>query len=84
MWHVYVLRSLEHERFYTGMSEDPERRLHEHNDGKTKSTKAYRPWIKIFTEVCNSREEARAREKYLKSGVGREYIHKLWPGSSAG
>ena len=84
MWCVYVLRSQVAPRFYTGMSSNVENRLKEHNRGKTKSTKGYRPWELVFKEDYQSREEARKRELYLKTGIGREYIKKIWSRSSAG
>ncbi|TVR39029.1 MAG: GIY-YIG nuclease family protein [Cryomorphaceae bacterium] len=76
-WFVYVLYSEKFGRYYTGMAQNPDRRLKEHNKGKTKSTKAFRPWEIIHKEQLNSRPEARQREKFLKSGVGREYIKGL-------
>ena len=78
---VYVIRSLKDGRFYVGMTNDLERRMQEHQSGKTKSTKAFRPWKLIFTESYPSYLEARKREKYLKSGSGKELIKK-WPRSS--
>ncbi len=84
MYFVYVLRSESYNRFYIGMTGDIERRIKEHNSGKTKSTKGYRPWKLFFYEKYPSRKEAREREKYLKSGVGREFIKEKWSGSSAG
>jgi putative endonuclease len=77
MWFVYVIRSIETGRFYTGMTENLERRLKEHNQGKTKSTKAYAPWELVYKESVDSRLAARQREKWLKSGVGREFIKKM-------
>jgi putative endonuclease len=76
-WFVYVLYSDDFDRYYTGMAEDTEKRLKQHNAGKTKSTKAYRPWRKIFEEKLPSRAEARKREIYWKSGDGREKIKRL-------
>jgi putative endonuclease len=70
----YVLKSLKENRLYIGMAENVERRLQEHNSGKTKSTKGYRPWELVAFEEHPDREAARSREKYLKSGSGREYI----------
>lgn len=82
---VYVIASFTKGlRFHVGFTSDLERRLNEHNAGKTKSTKAYRPWSLFLTETFDSRELARNREKYLKSGSGKEYIKKIWSGSSAG
>lgn len=76
--YVYVIRSINFGRFYVGMSEDPEKRLKQHNSGKTQSTKPYKPWVLVFTESFENRFEARDREKYLKSGIGREYIKEYW------
>ena len=66
------------------MTENVQRRFIEHNAGKTKSTKGFRPWILVFTEEFDSRELARNREKYLKSGIGKELIKEYWSRSSAG
>ena len=83
MYFVYVIKSESFNRFYIGMSDNIERRLKEHNSGKTKSTKYFGPWVLFFSEKFDDRIQARQREKYLKSGIGREYIKK-WPGSSVG
>ncbi|PVD51730.1 endonuclease [Terrimonas sp.] len=84
MFFVYVIRSEIDERFYVGLTEDVERRLKEHNSKKTKSTKGYIPWKLCFFETFKTRIEARKREIYLKSGVGKEYIKQNWSGSSVG
>lgn len=60
-----------------GFTKDVESRLKQHNSGKTKSTKPYRPWILLFVEEFDSKEEALKREKWLKSGIGREFIKKI-------
>jgi len=75
MYYTYVLYSENHNRFYIGMSTDVEKRLSEHNSGKTKSTKGYRPWVVLFIDEFETRAEAREREVYLKSGIGREYVN---------
>ncbi len=81
---VCVLKSEVDSRFYVGMTVDVEKRLKEHNAGKTKSTKGYKPWVLFFFEEYATRTDARAREVYLKSGVGKEYIKSKWFGSSVG
>ncbi len=53
------------------------RRLKEHNSGVNRSTKAYHPFELIYSEEYESRIEARKREKYLKSGVGKEFLRSL-------
>ena len=72
--YVYVIRSEKDHRFYVGMTSDVSRRLKEHNSGKARSTKAYRPWVLFFFEEYPERLSARKREKYLKSGYGRKWI----------
>jgi putative endonuclease len=79
MFYVYVLRSLKDGKFYTGMTADLERRLEEHNRGITRSTRSRKPFIVIYKETTTNRIEARKREKYLKSGAGREFIKKHIP-----
>ena len=66
------------------MSENVERRVGEHNSGYTKSTKGYIPWKLFFSEEFNDRQSARKREKYLKSGYGKQWIKEKWSRSSAG
>jgi putative endonuclease len=46
--------------------------LDEHHNGYNKSTKPYRPFKLILTEKFETRSAARTREKYLKSGSGKE------------
>ncbi len=77
-YYVYVLRSIRFERNYVGFSSDVEKRLKEHNGGKTKSTKGYRPWRILFYEEFSTKKEALDREKYLKSGIGRDYIKRKY------
>jgi len=73
MFYVYVLFSEQHNRYYIGFTTDIDKRLKEHNCGKTKSTKGFVPWIVIYNEQYCCKEEARAREKYLKSAAGRRW-----------
>lgn len=74
MYYVYVLKSNKVEKLYTGMTDDLRKRLSEHNAGKSYWSKRYVPWKVIYYEACHNREDARAREKYLKSGPGERYI----------
>jgi putative endonuclease len=74
---VYAIRSLERKYIYVGMSNNVDRRMKEHNNGENRSTKAYRPFVLILKEEFNTRAEARKREKYLKSGIGKEHLYSL-------
>ncbi|AWW00440.1 GIY-YIG nuclease family protein [Arcticibacterium luteifluviistationis] len=76
-YYIYILFSLKSGIRYVGLTKDIDRRLKEHNGGKSKFTKGHIPWeLKHFEEFA-TRTEAREREKYLKSGVGREYLNKI-------
>jgi putative endonuclease len=77
MYFVYVLKSHKNGRFYTGSTGDVQKRLIEHNSGKSKATKFTRPFELICQESYNTRAEAYKREMYLKTGQGREELKKL-------
>ena len=74
---VYVIKSNKYNRLYVGLSKDPQARLKDHNFGRVFSTKGFRPWEIVYTEEVDSREDARKREKYLKSGIGKEYLKSI-------
>lgn len=83
MFFVYVIKSEFNGFFYVGLTTSVTNRIIQHNKGMTKSTKPFKPWKLFFSEEYETRIEARKREKYLKSGVGKEYIKKYRrPGSS--
>ena len=70
---VYVIKSEINGRLYKGQTSNIENRLKEHNSGKTRSTKGYLPWKLVYFEEFITREEAILREKYFKTGIGREF-----------
>ena len=74
---VYVLISLKDKQFYTGLTNNVEKRIRQHNIGSVRSTKARRPFLLIHSEAFATRKEAADREKFLKSGVGRAQIQQL-------
>jgi putative endonuclease len=74
MYYVYAISSLERNYIYVGLTYNIERRLSEHNTGKNKTTKAYSPFVLIYFEKCGNRIEARIKEKYFKSGSGKEKL----------
>jgi len=75
-FHVYVLRSQVDGGFYVGLTADVHRRLGQHNAGQQRSTKARRPFELWFSERFETRAEAREREKFWKSGRGRELLKR--------
>ncbi len=77
MFYVYVLRSRTTDRLYVGHTSDLTQRLGQHNHGITKSTKNRGPWDLVHREAYDTRSEAMRRERFLKSGQGREELKKL-------
>lgn len=76
---VYIIQSQKDNKFYTGLTNNLERRLSEHNQGKhsTPSTLYRGPFNLVYKEECDNRVMARQREKYWKSGEGREMRDKI-------
>jgi len=72
--YVYVLKSEKDGNIYIGITNNIERRVRQHNTAKNLSTKYRIPFRLIYKEKHKNRIEARAREKFLKSGCGREWI----------
>lgn len=74
MYYTYLLLSLKDKQFYTGYCQDLVKRFKQHQSGKVFSTKNRRPFKIIYYEVCHNKFDAIAREKYLKSGMGKKYL----------
>ena len=74
---VYAIKSRLRDYIYVGHTNNLERRITEHNAGKTRSTKPYIPFELIYSEEFENRLEAIKREKYLKSGIGKEYLKSI-------
>jgi putative endonuclease len=77
LYYVYVIESKE--RFhYKGMTDNLERRLVEHNNKELSFwTKRGTEWKLIYKEEFDNKTEALKQEKWLKTGVGREYLKKI-------
>jgi putative endonuclease len=76
---VYVIKSEMNGELYVGMALNAEKRLKEHNSGKNRYTKGLRPWKIVRTEQFRDWLTARIREKYLKSGTGKEFLKSMVP-----
>jgi putative endonuclease len=77
MYSVYVLFSKKLNKRYIGSSQDVDRRLSEHSLGKSKFTAGGIPWEIIYKESFPTNAEARKRESFLKSGVGRKFLDQI-------
>jgi putative endonuclease len=72
-YYVYVLRSLKDTKFYTGYTNNIDRRLEEHHNGRIQSTKERRPLLLVYYEACLNQQDATHREKYLKTYQGKMF-----------
>ena len=74
---VYILYSKKFDKSYIGFTSDLISRFHSHNQFSNKGyTVKFRPWKVAHVEFFHFKKDAIAREKILKSGVGREWIGK--------
>lgn len=74
MYYTYVLLSLRDNNLYTGYTNDLRNRVTQHNKGLNLSTKFRKPFKLIYYEACLSGQDAKQREKYLKSGIGKRFL----------
>jgi putative endonuclease len=79
MFYVYVLRSSKTGRRYVGSCENVGDRLHRHNAGHSKATRHGIPWVLVHSESFSNRAEATKKERYSKTGRGREELDGLLP-----
>jgi putative endonuclease len=77
MWTVYILKSLQTDRFYIGCTNDLERRLGEHNAGYNTATKRNRPWSVVYSEIFAEQSPAYVREKQIKKYKGGNAFRAL-------
>jgi putative endonuclease len=70
MYWMYILYSDTLNKFYIGSTNNLQRRLHEHNIGKSTYTKKGKPWRLILSEQYDTRNDAWKREMVIKSYKG--------------
>ncbi|HEX2617448.1 MAG TPA: GIY-YIG nuclease family protein [Flavobacteriales bacterium] len=75
--YVYALASLTRPYIYVGLSFDTDHRISDHQNGSERTTRPYRPFRVLLIEEFPDRASARQREKYLKSGAGKEFLKQL-------
>jgi putative endonuclease len=74
MHYIYLLKSKKDKQWYTGCCEDLRKRFNQHNNNEVNSTKNRGPFDLIYYEGCLNKQDAFAREKYLKTGMGKRYL----------
>ncbi|MBN2414044.1 GIY-YIG nuclease family protein [candidate division KSB1 bacterium] len=79
---VYVIE-LTNQQTYRGHTNNLERRIEEHKTGKSPYTRKFKYKKLLYYETCDTRAEAMKREKFLKSGKGREWLRQKLAEQSA-
>jgi putative endonuclease len=69
---VYVLKSINFDRYYIGSTGDVEKRLELHNSSHARWTKRFQPWELVYSEEYETRSEAVKRELVLKKQKNTE------------
>jgi len=76
-YYVYVLQSIKNQSLYIGYTKDLKARLEKHNNGLNVSTKVNKPWKLIFYESYRNDQDAKRREKYLKTSQGSRLLKRM-------
>jgi len=77
MYFTYVLFSKTLNKRYVRSAANFEKRLKEHNTGKSRFTKGGIPWTLVYQESFKTNSETRKRELFLKSGVDRKLLDQI-------
>ena len=75
MFTTYILFSSKIGKFYTGQTEDFDRRIEEHYRGKTPFMASGMPWEIVYSKKFNSRQEAIKLEKYIKNRGAARFLN---------
>ena len=73
---VYILRG-ENGKYYTGITNDIARRLKEHRNGGSRSTRQYGAIELIWTKTVSERKQARELEVLIKRKGARRFIERF-------
>ena len=65
--YTYILMSQKDREFYTGVTDNLNRRLEQHNGGLVFSKKQRLPLKLIYFEACLNKDDTYRRERYLKN-----------------
>ncbi|NBV77265.1 GIY-YIG nuclease family protein [bacterium] len=81
MHYVYVLHSKKDKQLYVGCTNNLKKRFTLHNAGKVLSTRLRTPLTLAHYEAFISEKDAFLREKWLKTGWGRNQLRTMLPES---
>ena len=81
---LYVIQSRESKRKYVGITNNLARRLKEHNRKQSSGSIPLGNFTLVHTEKFDDYKKARLREKFLKSGAGRQWLNNYLYGPAKG
>ena len=76
-FYVYVLRSIDKDFIYVGVTANLKKRFSEHNNKEELSTKHYAPFELIFYEAYRNEKDAKRREEYFKTTKGKTTLRMM-------
>jgi predicted GIY-YIG superfamily endonuclease len=65
MYHVYIIANHKG-NLYTGHTKNLKQRIHQHNQGQVKFTASGAPWVLVYKEEKDTKEEVLTRELQIK------------------
>jgi len=74
MFYTYILKSEKNGRFYTGYTNNLRKRLMQHSNGESYFTNRDKPYLLVYYEACLNEDDARSREIFLKTGMGKRFV----------
>jgi len=77
MYYCYIIYSESRDSYYIGACQDIKKRLEDHNNSRTPSTKSGKPWVLKWHKEFETRSEALAEERRLKQKKSRKYLEFL-------
>ncbi len=73
-YYTYLIEN-NRNNWYIGSTNNLKRRFSEHTSGKVYTTKRLGgKWHLVYYEACLNRNNSKAREKYLNTGMGWRYL----------
>ncbi len=77
VYYVYLLENQDDKSWYIGFSANLRQRIERHQKGDgARTTKRKQNWDLVYYEAYKSEQDAKGRERFLKSGSGRKYLKK--------
>ncbi len=74
---LYILHSKNYDKYYVGISNNPQRRLHFHNTVEKGFTSRYRPWEIVYIKEFSDKKSAMQAEKKIKNWKSKKLIQRL-------